>query len=101
VAFRFDKIKVSFVPYDGSPNPRNPFDHLSQGERVARIRRVLARVALRRMGDKPMLGVADSDAGLPEGVDDEETSSNAFETPVTSVGCTRKPSDAQLSTRYS
>lgn len=93
MAFRFKGIKVSFVPYDGSPNPRNPFDHLSPGERVARIRRVLARVALRRMADEPILGATDSDARLPEDVGEE--------TPVTSVGCTRKPSDAQSSTRYS
>ncbi|GMW01622.1 MAG: hypothetical protein AMXMBFR84_27590 [Candidatus Hydrogenedentota bacterium] len=92
MAFRFDGIKVSFVRHDSSPNPRNPFDHLSPGERVARIRRVLARVALRRVADNSMHAADESTADLSEG-DDAKTPSSELVAPTELAGCARKASD--------
>lgn len=91
MAFRFKGIKVSFVPYDGSSNARNPFDHLSPEERVVRIRRVLARVALRRMADNSMGVANESTADISEGAG-VETPSNGFATSSACVHSTGKPS---------
>lgn len=89
VAFRFKGIKVSLVPHDGSPNPRNPFDRLSPEERAVRMRRVLARVALRTVADGSVKVATEPDLS---GGANAETPSNGLATPTTYVDCTDKPS---------
>lgn len=47
MVLRIKNIRTTFVEYDGRPNPNNPYDKLSSAERHARIRLILARIALR------------------------------------------------------
>lgn len=47
MVLRVKDIRTTLVEYDGRPNPNNPYDRLSPEERHARIRLVLARIALR------------------------------------------------------
>ena len=43
----FSKIKITVISAQGQHNPNNPYDHLSPTEGRARIRELLAGVALK------------------------------------------------------
>ncbi len=47
MSLRDGNIRVLIVPHDGRPNPNNPYDKLSPEDRRARLRQVLAKIALR------------------------------------------------------
>ena len=47
MVLQIKNTRTTFVAYDGRPNPNKPYDRLSSAERHARIRTVLARIALR------------------------------------------------------
>jgi hypothetical protein len=58
---KFDEIPVTLITHDGRPNPNNPFDKLPETERLARIRRALARIAI---AHTDVLQGRDHDSGL-------------------------------------
>ncbi len=43
---KFDEIPITLIAHDGRPNPNNPFDKLPETERLTRICRALARIAV-------------------------------------------------------
>jgi hypothetical protein len=47
MSLRDGNIRVRIVPHDGRPNPNNPYDKLSPEDRRARLRQILAKIALR------------------------------------------------------
>lgn len=51
--------KLVIIPHDGGTNPRNPYDHLTPGERQKKIVQLCARIYLRirskRAGDSTTL----------------------------------------------
>jgi len=44
-------IEIEIVPYDGTPNPRNPYDRLTPEDRHRKIVEIYARIYL-RMNEK-------------------------------------------------
>ncbi len=45
-------VKIEIVPYDGTPNPRNPFDRLTPEDQRKKIVELYARICLRMLGKK-------------------------------------------------
>ncbi len=43
-------IEIEIEPYDGTPNPRNPYDRLTPEDRHRKIVEIYARIYLRMMG---------------------------------------------------
>lgn len=43
-------IEIEIVPYDGTPNPRNPYDRLTPEDRHRKIVELYARIYLRMVG---------------------------------------------------
>lgn len=46
---RLQDIEVEILPYDGTPNPRNPFDRLTPEDRHRKIVELYARIYLRML----------------------------------------------------
>ena len=40
-------IEIEIIPYDGTPNPRNPFDRLTPEERHKKIVEIYAQIYLK------------------------------------------------------
>lgn len=45
-------VELEIVPYDGTPNPRNPYDRLTHEERQRKIVELYAKICLRMLGKK-------------------------------------------------
>lgn len=52
---KLEDIEIEIVPYDGTPNPRNPYDLLIPEERQRKIVELYARIRLRMVGEKAEL----------------------------------------------
>jgi len=45
-------VPIEIIPYDGTPNPRNPFDCLTPEERHKKIVEIYARIYLKMIAEK-------------------------------------------------
>ena len=45
-------IDIEIIPYDGTPNPRNPLDRLTPEERRKKIVEIYARIYLKTVREK-------------------------------------------------
>jgi hypothetical protein len=47
-----NNIDIEIIPYDGTPNPRNPFDRLTPEERRKKIVEIYAQIYLKMVREK-------------------------------------------------
>ena len=47
-----NNIGIEIIPYDGTPNPRNPFDRLTPEERRKKIVEIYAQIYLKMVREK-------------------------------------------------
>jgi len=47
-------IDIEIIPYDGTPNPRNPFDRLTPEERRKKIVQIYAQIYLKMVREKQL-----------------------------------------------
>ena len=47
-----ENMEIEIIPYDGTPNPRNPFDRLTPEERRKKIVEIYAQIYLKMLKDK-------------------------------------------------
>jgi hypothetical protein len=47
-----NNIDIEIIPYDGTPNPRNPFDRLTSEERRKKIVEIYAQIYLKMVREK-------------------------------------------------
>jgi hypothetical protein len=47
-----NNIDIEIIPYDGTPNPRNPFDRLTPEERRKQIVEIYAQIYLKMVREK-------------------------------------------------
>ena len=47
-----ENMEIEIIPYDGTPNPRNPFDRLTPEERHKKIVEIYARIYLKMVRQK-------------------------------------------------
>jgi len=47
---KLKNIEIEIAPYDGTPNPRNPYDRLTAEERHKKIVELYGRIYLRMLG---------------------------------------------------
>ncbi len=47
-----NKIDIEIIPYNGTPNPRNPFDRLAPEERHKKIVQIYAQIYLKMVKGK-------------------------------------------------
>ncbi len=47
-----NNIDIEIIPYDGTPNPRNPFDRLTPEERRKKIVKIYAQIYLKIVREK-------------------------------------------------
>jgi hypothetical protein len=45
-------IEIEIIPYDGTPNPRNPFDRLTPEERHKKIVEIYAQIYLKMVNKR-------------------------------------------------
>lgn len=45
-------VPIEIVPYDGTPNPRNPFDRLTPEEKHKKIVEIYAQIYLKMTAEK-------------------------------------------------
>ena len=47
-----ENMEIEIIPYDGTPNPRNPFDRLTPEERRKKIVEIYAQIYLKMVREK-------------------------------------------------
>jgi hypothetical protein len=47
-----ENMEIEIIPYDGTPNPRNPFDRLTPEERHKKIVEIYAQIYLKMVRQK-------------------------------------------------
>lgn len=49
-----ENMEIEIIPYDGTPNPRNPFDRLTPEERRKKIVQIYAQIYLKMVREKQL-----------------------------------------------